>query len=312
MKILVADDDAVSRRMMAHMLQSSGYEVVLAENGLQAAHELEQPGAPRLALIDWMMPGLDGPGLCREIRSRHTEAYVYILLLTSKQSNEDAVSGLEAGADDYLRKPCHPQELKARLRTGRRILQLEDRLVDACEQMHFKATHDALTSLWNRGAILALLESELNRSVRQHSPVSVLLCDVDHFKKVNDSYGHMAGDEVLQEVSVRLQSSVRSHDAVGRYGGEEFLIVLGGCDEHNLRLRAEQLHNAISAVPVVTKEGSLQVSVSVGAITIDNWSKSTPLEPFLKQADEALYRAKAAGRNQVVYANSLVGISPSL
>jgi two-component system cell cycle response regulator len=312
MKILVADDDVVSRRMMAHMLQNSGYEVVLAENGLQAAHELAQPGGPRLALIDWMMPGLDGPGLCRQIRSRHTEAYVYILLLTSKQSNEDVVSGLEAGADDYLTKPCHPQELKARLRTGRRILQLEGRLVDACEQMHFKATHDALTSIWNRGAILALLESELSRSIRQHLPVSVLLCDVDHFKKVNDSYGHMAGDQVLQEVSSRLLNGVRSHDAVGRYGGEEFLIVLGGCDEHNLRPRAEQVRNAVSAVPVVTTEGRLQVSLSVGAITIDNWTNSAPLEPFLKQADEALYRAKEAGRNRVAYANSLVGISPSL
>src|SRR5580698_3767520 len=143
---------------MERTLQHSGYEVVTAEDGRQAACELSKAGGPRLALIDWMMPELDGPGVCREVRSRHDDSYIYILLLTSKESSEDVVKGLEAGADDYLTKPCHPAELKARLHTGRRILQLEDKLVEAREEMRFKATHDALTSLWDRGAILALLD----------------------------------------------------------------------------------------------------------------------------------------------------------
>jgi two-component system, cell cycle response regulator len=305
-KILVADDDPVSRRMMERMLQRGGYEVITAQNGRQAAHELSRVGGPRLALIDWMMPELDGPSLCRELRSRQNDSYVYILLLTSKQSGEEIVEGLEAGADDYLTKPCHAAELKARLHTGQRILQLEDKLVEAREEMRFQATHDALTSLWDRGAILALLRSELSRSIREHLPVSLLLCDVDHFKQINDAYGHQAGDDVLQEVSTRLLDAVRSHDAVGRYGGEEFLIVLGGCDSEHLKDRAEQVRIAVNGSPLFTKCGSISVSVSVGATTVRSWDPSIPIETLLKHADDALYQAKAAGRNQVIFAESPV------
>jgi two-component system cell cycle response regulator len=305
-RILVADDDPVSLRLMEHMLQNSGYKVITVDNGQEAASVLSKADGPRLALIDWMMPGLDGPGVCRAVRGRHDDAYVYMLLLTSKQSSGDVVQGLEAGADDYLTKPCHPAELKARLHTGRRVLQLEDKLVEAREKMRFKATHDALTSLWDRGAILALLQSELSRSRREHSPVSLLLCDIDHFKEVNDRYGHLAGDEVLQEVSKRLQDAVRSHDAVGRYGGEEFLIVMGGTRGDELKDRAEQVRNAISCLPFSTKHGMIPVSLSLGVTTIEDWDKSLPIEPFLKEADDALYRAKAAGRDRVTYAGTLV------
>jgi two-component system cell cycle response regulator len=305
-KILIADDDLVSRRLLERTLQRSGYEVITAEDGRQAACELSKEGGPRLALIDWMMPELDGPGVCREVRSNHDGLYIYILLLTSKQSSEDVVKGLEAGADDYLTKPCHPAELKARLHTGRRILQLEDKLVEAREEMRFKATHDALTSLWDRGAILALLQSELSRSTREHYPVSLLLCDIDHFKRVNDTYGHPTGDEVLEEVSTRLLDSVRAHDAVGRYGGEEFLIVLSRCNREHLKSRAEQIRLTIGDVPFPTPEGVISVSLSLGAITIENWDKSMSIELFLKQVDAALYQAKASGRNRVIFAEPCV------
>jgi two-component system cell cycle response regulator len=307
-KILIADDDSISRRLMERTLQHSGYEVVTAEDGRQAACELSKAGGPRLALIDWMMPELDGPGVCREVRSKHDDSYVYILLLTSKESSEDVVKGLEAGADDYLTKPCHPAELKARLHTGRRILQLEDRLVEAREEMRFKATHDALTSLWDRGAILALMRSELSRSTREPSPVSLLLCDIDHFKQINDIHGHPTGDEVLEEVSARLLDAVRPHDAVGRYGGEEFLIVLSGCNAERIKERAEQVRAAISDLPFSTTQGTISVSLSLGAITIENWDKSMPIEPFLKQVDEALYRAKASGRNRAAFAEPFVAL----
>ena len=229
MKILVADDDPVSLRIMERTLEKGGYEVVTVGNGRDAVLRLSESDGPRLALIDWMMPELDGPGVCREVRGRTRDAYVYIMLLTSKQLTEDVVTGLEAGADDYLTKPCHPSELKARLRTGMRILELEDKLVVAREEMRFKATHDSLTSLWDRGSIFALLKSELSRASRVKGPVSVMICDIDHFKQVNDVHGHLVGDEVLQQVSVRLQELVRPYDGVGRYGGEEFMVVLGGC-----------------------------------------------------------------------------------
>ena len=308
MKILIADDDPVSLRMMERTLQKSGYEVITVSNGREAARELSKADGPRLALVDWMMPEMDGPSVCREVRSRQLDSYVYIMLLTSRQLTEDVVTGLEAGADDYLTKPCHPAELKARLHTGQRILELEDKLVDAREKMRFQATHDALTSLWDRGGIFALLKNELSRSAREKSPVSILLCDIDHFKRINDAHGHPVGDEVLRMVSARLQERVRPHDGVGRYGGEEFLIVLSGCSAANLARCAEQLREGICDTPFLTKCGPIPVSISIGAITIEQWDKSLPIDPFLKEVDAALYRAKAAGRNRVSYAKTMVAV----
>jgi two-component system, cell cycle response regulator len=306
MKILIADDDPVSRTLMRRTLQRFGYEVIVAENGRQAVRILSEQEGPRLALVDWMMPELDGLGLCREIRSRHQDdSYIYILLLTARQNSEDIVIGLEAGADDYITKPCQPAELKARLHTGQRVLSLERKLVEAREDMRFKATRDALTSLWNRGSILARVTNELNRSIRT-GPVSLLLCDVDHFKQVNDTYGHLTGDIVLENVANRLSCSVRAYDAVGRYGGEEFLIVLSDCDKANAAVRAEAIREAISAVPITVGNTSIRVSISIGAITCQNWAASMPVERALAQADQALYKAKADGRNRTVFAENVM------
>jgi diguanylate cyclase (GGDEF)-like protein len=303
MKILIAEDDPVSRLLMQRTLQKFGYDVVLAEDGRAAVEILSQRGGPRLALIDWMMPELDGLGLCREVRSTHRDgAYVYILLLTSRQDAEDVVAGLEAGADDYITKPFHPAVLRARLHTGRRILSLEEKLVRAREEMRFKATHDALTSLWNRASILSMARGELHRSVREAQPFSVLLCDLDHFKHINDNHGHLVGDVVLEEVARRLIHSVRDYDAVGRYGGEEFLIVFGNCDEDSLKSRAEQIRAAIASMPIQVGNTELSVSISIGAMTHCCWGSDIQLETILAKADAALYNAKTEGRNRAVFA----------
>lgn len=308
MKILIADDDTVSRRMMESALHQSGYDVVTASNGREAVEIFSRPDHPRLALIDWVMPELDGPSVCRIVRDHHDEAYIYMTLLTSKQSKEDIIAGLSSGADDFLTKPCNAEELKARLRTGHRILELEDKLVAAREEMRFKATHDSLTSLWNRGAIIALLRNELHRSVRTHKPLSMLLCDVDYFKRVNDVHGHNAGDEVLKQVAGRLLKCVRSYDAVGRfgdavgrYGGEEFLFLLSDCDASSLASRAEHVRATIAHPPCDLLNGQLSVTISIGAMTVTNWDSALPVEPLLNHIDAALYRAKSEGRNRVVY-----------
>src|SRR6202790_4672980 len=298
MKILIADDDRMSRRLLQKTLEREGYEVHAVDNGRLALHELSLPDGPRLALLDWMMPELDGPGICLEIRKQQERPYVHIILLTSRESKEDVVAGLEAGADDYLTKPWDPSELTARLRVGQRILQLEDRLVEARETMRFKATHDSLTSLFNRGVIIDLLARELTRTRREKGCTVVMLGDLDHFKEVNDSYGHVVGDEVLREVARRLLASIRSYDFVGRYGGEEFLIALNNCDSGQAIVRAEQVRSGIANHPVRTTRGPLPVTMSLGVFTSRDWDLQL-VEEILGEADSALYRAKADGRNCV-------------
>jgi diguanylate cyclase (GGDEF)-like protein len=252
MKILIADDEAVSLRMLQKTLEHAGYDVTAVSDGRKAAKELCCPDGPRLALLDWVMPQLDGPDVCRTVRRKRSQSHVYLVLLTSKGSKDDIVEGLESGADDYLIKPFDPGELKARLHTGMRILELEDNLLEAREDMRYKATHDSLTSLLNRGSILELLAGELKRRQRNKRPISIMLGDLDHFKLVNDTYGHILGDEVLREVARRLLGSVRSYDLIGRYGGEEFLVVLINCTLEKAVDRAEEIRKAIGSSPIRT------------------------------------------------------------
>jgi two-component system, cell cycle response regulator len=298
LKILIADDEALSRRLLEKTLERAGYEVIAVENGRAAVRQLCQADGPRLALLDWVMPELDGPGVCREVRRQQEESYVYMVLLTSKESKEDIVTGLESGADDYLTKPFNVDELKARLRTGERILHLEGRLVEAREMMRFKATHDALTSIWNRGVIMDLLGRELMRSQREAGCTIVLLGDVDHFKSVNDTNGHLVGDEVLQEIARRLLLSIRSYDFVGRYGGEEFLLLLNNCKPQFAEARAEDIRKIVSSRPIQTLAGPLNIAMSFGLLLSDGWGVR-PVEELLHEVDAALYAAKAAGRNCV-------------
>jgi len=304
MKILIADDDPVSCRLLEKLLSKWGYHAITAHSGTEAWQVLQGEDAPRLALLDWMMPGMDGLEICRRVRGRSSQPYVYIMLLTANDKVGNLVEGLESGADDYLTKPFHPQELRARLRVGLRMIELESSLVEARERLQFKASHDALTSIWNRGAIIELLERELSRSRREGGSVGILLADVDHFKNINDTWGHLVGDEVLRAVTGRLKSEVRSYDAVGRYGGEEFLILLPGCDRTKLETKAEQLRRTAERSPIETSAGPVPVTISIGGIA----SAECPhceLSKLLRATDTALYRAKLAGRNRA----ELAGIS---
>lgn len=285
MRILVADDDAVSRERLTGMLGGMGHDVVPCADGTEAWNAFQERGAPDLAILDWMMPGATGPELCRRIRSRDGASYVYLILLTSRDQREDFLSGMEAGADDYISKPFDPDELQARIRSGKRILELQMRLIE-------QATHDALTGLWNRGAVLDLLDREIARSSREERPLSVLLADLDHFKSINDRFGHLVGDAVLREAASRMRSVLREYELVGRYGGEEFLVLLPGCAKEDALRLADRLRARLSAEPV----REVTVTASLGAAT---WRPGWKGDDLLKSADDALYRAKAAGRNRV-------------
>jgi two-component system, cell cycle response regulator len=245
-KILLAEDDLVSRRLLEAFLKRYEYEVVVVGDGTQASRLLQEEQGPRLAILDWMMPGMDGPQVCREVRGLQDRPYVYLILLTAKDRKEDIIAGLEAGADDYLTKPFDAHELKARLNAGRRILNLQDQLITAREALRVQATHDSLTGLLNRGAILEVLGRELARSDRLGTSLGVIMADLDHFKHINDTHGHLAGDAVLREAARRMRLCLRSYDVIGRYGGEEFLIVLPDCDALSTLSLAERLRECIA------------------------------------------------------------------
>ena len=298
MKVLIAEDNAVSRLLLEKLLLKWGYEVVQASDGTQAWRMLQEDDSPRLLILDWMMPGMTGVDVCREARKRVGRPYAYILLVTAREEKHDVIQGLEAGADDYLTKPFFPEELHARLRVGLRILELEDKLLASQEVLQYKATHDELTGLLNRASITDILRRELARAHRSGGACGVLLADLDHFKNVNDTYGHETGDAVLREAAKCLMSGVREYDAVGRYGGEEFLLVLPGCEESDLRARAEHLLAAFRVLTFPTPNSPLKVSVSFGAVS-SHARPASALAALVRAADDALYAAKKNGRNRV-------------
>ncbi len=299
-KILIADDSIVSRHLLEATLRKWGYEVAVACDGAQALELLQQDQAPALAILDWMMPGMTGLEVCRRIRQRGREPYIYILLLTSKSQKEDLIEGMEAGADDYITKPFDQHELQVRLRAGKRLADLQAQLLAAREALREQATKDSLTHLWNRSSILDMLGRELSRSSRERTPIGVVIVDLDHFKNVNDSHGHLAGDAVLCEAARCMQGAIRQYDSMGRYGGEEFLILLPGCDEQSSFAQAERLRKQLAQAEMSLNETALRMTASFGVTCATPGERSTQ-EMLIRKADEALYLAKKLGRNRVEF-----------
>lgn len=296
MRILIAEDNRIQLRLLRGLLTGWGHEVVVATDGEQAWAALGGDNPPSLAILDWMMPAMDGLRICRELRKPSERAYTYILLLTAKDRKADLVEAMDAGADDYLTKPFDAQELKSRLLAGKRLLDLQEQLIAGNRKLLFQATHDNLTGLLNRGAILDVLLNEFARSRREKHSVGVLLADIDYFKKINDIYGHAMGDSVLRETAQTIRSTVRTYDSVGRYGGEEFLIVLPGCDLKSSEGKAEQIRQAVSTNVIRTVEQGSLGTLSIGAISV---RASIEYERVLNAVDAALYEAKRKGRNRV-------------
>ena len=294
MKILIADDDPISVLYLQDMLEEWGYDVTVAADGLAAATILRQSDGPVLAILDWMMPGMDGIDVCRAIRDSITERYVYMIMLTSRTETEYIVAAMNAGADDYIGKPFNSEEMQVRVRAGSRIAELE-------LQLRMRASRDALTGMYNRGAIIDILQKELARRARTHEPLSVIFCDMDHFKAINDTYGHQAGDEVLREATRRMSAILRPYDSFGRYGGEELLGVLPNCQLQGALEVAERMRAAVAELVIKTPYGDVASTVSIGVASVEKQEVVT-LGNLLHRADGALYRAKQNGRNCITIA----------
>lgn len=296
-RVLIAEDDPVSRKVLEKFLDKWGYAVSSATNGAEALEILERRDSPRLAVLDWMMPGMEGVQVCQRVREWTNRPYIYMMLLTARTEKEDLLKGLEMGADDYLTKPFDSQELRARLHVGQRILELQDALIAARDELQFQATHDTLTGVANRGVIFDTLHREASRQAREGEALGIILLDLDHFKWVNDTHGHMAGDAVLRETARRMAGCVRAYDIVGRYGGEEFLVVLPACDPICMRKLAERLRLAIGSQPIATCSGEIAITASLG-VAVSKADKPVAPDALLHEADQALYRAKSRGRNR--------------
>lgn len=301
--ILIVEDDIVTRKLLAKKLVEAGYAVDMVENGVKAIEKLNRTFFP-IVISDWMMPELDGLGLCQAIRKREWNGYVFIILLTAKNAKDDIVSGLEAGADDYLTKPFHHAELIARINSGVRIVNLEQSLRSANEEIRLLSIIDPLTGCFNRSYLSERLPQELTRARRYRRPLSLIICDIDHFKNINDNYGHQAGDEVLKEFATRIMSSIRDQvDWIVRYGGEEFLIILPETDVEGTQILAERLREKITEKTINAGRHAISITASFGSTCLQSGSQGElyTQESIIRTADALMYEAKESGRNRVCF-----------
>ena len=301
MKVLIAEDERVSQKRLEKFLAELNYDVVVCGDGKTAWDVIQSDPSIRIYLLDWLLPGMEGPDLCRKIRSMGREPYRYIMMITSKKGRDDLVTGMEAGADDYLVKPFYPQELRVRLRAARRIIEFSTELMEARDLLFQQAAYDGLTGALNREVALKRLVEELERGKRMGRPTGVIMADLDHFKKINDTYGHMAGDQVLRETVRRIKETMREYDVIGRYGGEEFVLILPDVDLENAKSLAERIRLSLQNAPIDTTEGVINASVSVG-LKVRPPDGEEDANACLRAADKALYISKSSGRNRVTAA----------
>lgn len=298
MRILIAEDDAVSRRLLEAFLQKWGYEVTVARQGDEAWSLLQREDAPKLAILDWMMPGMDGLEVCREIKKGAPESTSYVLLLTSRSQAEGLVEAYEAGADDYLTKPFDPRELKARLHAGGRLLGLQEQLSEARRRLENEAARDALTGLWNHRAVLDMLRRELARAERDASSVAVALAEIDDLGRWRGTLGEQAGDALVRETGQRIRASVRHYDSVGRFDAARFLLGVPECDERGALTQARRLRLLIKNKPLETPSGPVTVNLRLG-VAAKGEAKEADVEALLQASARALARAQAAGSEGV-------------
>ncbi len=298
-RVLVAEGDCDTRLRLLHLLREWGFSVVAATDGIEALGVVDLQQPPDFFFINRSLAGMNGIELCRRICDRYSEQSPYIVMMGSPTGRQDVVESLESGATEYLTTPFDEQELRARLIVAVRALDRQDNLISSREQFRDQATSDALTGVWNRRGILEILEQELDRAQHSARSTGILMLDFDHFKNINDAHGHLAGDLVLQETACRLCRKLRTYDRLGRYGGEEFLIVVPATDERELCELAERIRASTESEPIPTEQIDLRITLSIGAAIAKPGDRSKA--KLIAVADEALYEAKKLGRNRFVF-----------
>jgi diguanylate cyclase (GGDEF)-like protein len=297
MRILVAEHDHAERQAMVAALHNWGYETAETTSVRETVKSVSK-GDIAIALVRSTLPEMDLSEFCRAVRENEDDHYTYLILYGTRGSRLDLLKGVNAGADDYILLPMDWHELQVHLQAGSRIANLHKNLVETQQRLTMMAKQDSLTGIWNRRGVLDVLDREHERHVRAGSGLGVLMVDADHFKDVNDTYGHPVGDEVLRTVSGRMASAVRPYDTIGRYGGEEFLVVLPGCDSKGALSTGERLRQEVAREPVSLGDLEVDVTVSIGVAAMDEMPDANPSD-LVDIADRALYRAKQTGRNRV-------------
>jgi diguanylate cyclase (GGDEF)-like protein len=300
LKILVADDSAVYRKLVKQTLSDDNHKVIFAKNGREAL-ELYAQHAPALVITDWTMPDTGGLELCKKIRQDFQQHFAHIILLTSNSDKEQVVEGLAGGADDYLTKPFHQGELRARVNVGLRVVELHRQVQAKNRQLEEMALTDPLTGLANRRAVDIWITRQLSAAARHDFPIWVAICDLDHFKKVNDTYGHEAGDMVLKTFAQILKANTRQSNICGRHGGEEFLNIITHVERDNSVIAFERIRKQMENQKFTFNNQTFSATTSMG-IAGFRGTRPPAFADLLAQADEALYSAKHKGRNRIEYA----------
>jgi diguanylate cyclase (GGDEF)-like protein len=318
MRILIADDDATSRLVLKAIASKLGHECFVATDGLSAWEQL-RTGKIEVLLTDWMMPGVDGPELCRRVRSDLGDQYVYVVLITALGEHDQVLEGMEAGADDYLVKPVDPFAVQSRLVAAGRVTALHRQLSEVKAQLELataaateRSLTDALTGLANRRRMEIDLADAHARALRVHRPYGVVMFDIDHFKAYNDHYGHLAGDTILRRVAHRLLCETRAGEQLYRYGGEEFLLLLSEPTIEGATIAAERLREAVAdlAAPHEFRGTPPPIVTISGGVAWWDPASATTSADVVQLADEALYEAKSAGRNRIVTSSTIGDFVP--
>ncbi len=307
MKVLVADDDPGTRRVMSHQVETWGYKPVVASDGQEAWDILLEKDPPRIALLDWMMPRLDGVSLCQRLSEREKEHFVYSILMTVRSGAKDLIFALENGAHVFLRKPLCLDELHCQLRIGERLVHAYDMNLEYAHRVEQLAMTDPLTEIFNRYSWFDRAEQEVHRALRNQHDLSLLFIDLDRFKSINDTYGHTSGDTVLKQMVRQWRTKLRDYDIFGRFGGEEFVVLLPETSLVQAEEIARRLCEASRELQITTAKGDIRVTASIGVAGI--CSEGDSLEAMVYRADEAMYMAKDSGRDTVVVAEAPVEVT---